>query len=127
MFSAGEGSVPGQGTNIHMSWGQLSLRALGPCRQSYLTLCDPMDCSPPGSSVHGGSPGKNNGVGCHALLQGIFLTQGSNPGFLHCRQILYSEPPWKCARAGAAQLLSQRTLEPVRHEKDRAQRKENLY
>ena len=36
-----------------------------------------------------GSPGKNTGVGSHALLQGIFLTQGSNPGLLHCRQILY--------------------------------------
>ena len=35
------------------------------------------------------SPGKNAGVGCHARLQGIFLTQGSNPGLLHCRQILY--------------------------------------
>ena len=35
------------------------------------------------------SPGKNTGVGCHALLQGIFPTQGCNPGFLHCRQILY--------------------------------------
>ena len=35
------------------------------------------------------SPGKNTGVGCHALLQRIFLTQGSNPGILHCRQILY--------------------------------------
>ena len=34
------------------------------------------------------SPGKNTGVGCHSLLQGIFLTQGSNP-VLHCRQILY--------------------------------------
>ena len=33
-------------------------------------------------------PGKNTGVGCHFLLQGIFLTQGSNPGLLHCRQIL---------------------------------------
>ena len=41
------------------------------------TLCDPTDCSPPHSSVHG-SPGKNTGVGCHSLLQGIFLTQGSN-------------------------------------------------
>ena len=38
-----------------------------------------MDCNPLGSSVHGGSPGKNTGVHCHALLQGIFLTQGSNP------------------------------------------------
>ena len=35
------------------------------------------------------SPGKNTGVGCHALLQGIFPTQGSNPGLLHCRQILW--------------------------------------
>ena len=36
--------------------------------QSCLTLCDPMDCSPPGSSVHEDSPGKNTGVGYHALL-----------------------------------------------------------
>ena len=34
-------------------------------------------------------PGKGAGVGCHFLLQGIFPTQGSKPGFLHCRQILY--------------------------------------
>ena len=51
-------------------------------------LSDPMDCSPPGSSVHGDSPGKNTGVDCHALLQGKI--QGSSPGLLHCRQILYS-------------------------------------
>ena len=62
------------------------------CRvtQSCLTLCDPVDCSPPGSSVRGDSPGKNTGVGCHALLQGIFPTQGSNSGLPHCRWILYS-------------------------------------
>ena len=53
------------------------------------TLCGPMYCRPPGSSVHGDSSGQNTGVGCHALLQGIFLTQGSNPGLPHCRQILY--------------------------------------
>ena len=47
--------------------------------QSSPALCDPMDHSPPGSSVHGASPGKNTGVGCHALLQGIFPTQGSIP------------------------------------------------
>ena len=34
-------------------------------------------------------PGKNTGVGCHCLLQGVFLTQGSNPGVQHSRQILY--------------------------------------
>ena len=48
-----------------------------------------MDCSPPGSSVHGDSPGENTGVGCHALLQGIFPTQGFDPGLPHCRQSLY--------------------------------------
>ena len=57
--------------------------------QSCPILCDPMDCSPQSSSVHGDSPGKNTGVGCHALLQGIFLTQGLNPGLPHCRWILY--------------------------------------
>ena len=57
--------------------------------QLCLTLCNPMDCSQPGSSVHGDSPGMNTGVGGHALLQGIFPNQGSNPGLLHCRQVLY--------------------------------------
>ena len=96
--------------------------------QSCLTLCDPVDCSPPGSSVHGvlqaralewvampscgdlPHPGieprspalqvdslpaeppwkpKNTGVGRLSLLQGIFLTQESNQGLLHCRWILY--------------------------------------
>ena len=57
--------------------------------QSCPTLCEPIDCSPPDSSVLGDSSGKNTGVGCHALLQGIFSTQGSNPGLPHCRRILY--------------------------------------
>ena len=55
----------------------------------YPTLCNPMVCSLLISSVHGDSSGKNCGVGCHTLLQGIFPTQGSNPGLLHCRRILY--------------------------------------
>ena len=49
---------------------------------SHVRLCDPMDCSPPGYSVHGDSPGKNTGVG-YALLQGIFPTQGSDLHLLH--------------------------------------------
>ena len=40
--------------------------------------------------VHGDSPGKNTVVGFYALLQGIFSTQGSNPGLLHCKWILYN-------------------------------------
>ena len=50
--------------------------------QLCCTLCDPMDCNLQGSSVHGDSAGKNTGVGYHALLQGIFLTQGSSPCLL---------------------------------------------
>ena len=98
---------------------------------SCFRLGNPVDCSPPGSSVHGDSPGQKTGVGCHApssrgtsqprdriesrfptlqvdslpseppgkpqntglgslsLLQGIFPTQESNRGHLHCRQIVY--------------------------------------
>ena len=54
--------------------------------QSCPTLCDPMDtrllC--PWDFL-----GKGTGVGCHFLLQGIFLTQGLSPGLPHCRQTLY--------------------------------------
>ena len=49
----------------------------------------PHGLCPPGSSVHGDSPGKNTGVGYHDLLQGIFPNHRSNPGLLHCRWILY--------------------------------------
>ena len=57
--------------------------------QMCLTLCNAMDCSPPVSSIHGDSAGKNTGVGCHSLLQGIFPTQGLNPYLL---QLLNSYP-----------------------------------
>ena len=67
--------------------------------QSCLTLCDSMDCGPPGFSIfqerilewiaisfsRGSSPTRD----CHFLLQGIFPTQGSNLGLPHCRQTLY--------------------------------------
>ena len=68
-----------------IDWSQLC------CDKSQLrpTLCDPMDCSRPGSSVHGDSPGKSTGVGCHVFLRGIFPTQGSNLGLPLCRWILY--------------------------------------
>ena len=64
-------------------------------------FCDTMDCSPPDSYVHRLLQAKNIGVGCHFLLQEIFLTRGSNPGLLHCRQIfLPSEPPGKYSFTG---------------------------
>ena len=53
--------------------------------QSCLTLCDPRDCSLPDSSVHGIFQARI-GMGCHFLLQGIFLTQESNP---HLLQLLH--------------------------------------
>ena len=52
--------------------------------QSHLPLCSPMDYNSPWNS-----PGQNTGVGNLSLLQEIFPTQESNPGFPHCRQILY--------------------------------------
>ena len=63
------------------------------CMESTRLLC-PWD-----------SPGKNTGVGCHSLLQGSFLTQGSNLSLLHCRQILYllthqGSPPKDMAKEG---------------------------
>ena len=57
--------------------------------QSCPTLCNLMDSSLPGSSVHGILQARILGMDSHSLLQGIFLTQGSNPGLPHCRQILY--------------------------------------
>ena len=66
-----------------------SLIVLSLDAQSCPTLCNTVDCSTPGSSVFGGSPGKNTGVGYHTLIQGIFQTQGLIPGLLHCTWILY--------------------------------------
>ena len=58
--------------------------------QSCLTPCDTMDCMQPTRILCSwDSPGKNTGVRCHALLQGIFLTEGSNSGLPHSRRILY--------------------------------------
>ena len=58
-------------------------------RPLVMTDCDPVDCSSPSSSVHRDSPDRNIGVGCHALLQVMFPTQGSNPGLLPSMWILY--------------------------------------
>ena len=53
-----------------------------------------MDCSPPDSSVHEDSPDKNTGVGCHALLQGIFTIPGIKPRSPSLQvESLLSEPP----------------------------------
>ena len=61
-----------------MNWRDLCL-----VTQSCLTLFDPMNCSPQGSSGPWDFPVKNTRVDCHFLLQGIFLTQGSNQSLLH--------------------------------------------
>ena len=50
------------------------------------------------------SPGQNTGMGSLSLLQGIFPTQGLNPGLLHCRRILWSEPPGKPKNTGVGSL-----------------------
>ena len=90
-------SLPKYETHLCNLWFNNCLRQLvyvgSQSLQSCPTLCDPTDCSPPGSSPWD-SPGKNPGVGCHALLQGIFPIQESNPCLLcllHYRQILYPQ------------------------------------
>ena len=77
--------------SLYLPGSLLLLRVTVLClvAQSFPTLCNPMACSPPGPCVHGDFPGKNTDVDFHALFQGIFPTQGSNPGLPQCRQILY--------------------------------------
>ena len=57
--------------------------------QSCLTLCDPMDCSPPGSSVHGILQARTLEWVAIPLSRGISHTQRVNPALPHCRQVLY--------------------------------------
>ena len=79
------------------------------------TLCNPMDCSPPGSSVHGDSPGKNTRVGCHAPLQGVFPSQRLNPGRSPSLQddSLPSEPPGKPKNTGLGSLSLLQGIFPI--------------
>ena len=60
-----------------------------PVTQSSLTLCDPVDYSPPGCSVHGILQATMLEWVAISFSKGIFLTQGLNPGLPCCRQILY--------------------------------------
>ena len=76
---------------LRLSTGRLNLcvEKESEVAQSCPTLCNPLDCSLPGSSLPGIFQARVTRVGCHFLLQGIFPTQGSNPGLPHCRQMLY--------------------------------------
>ena len=82
--------------------------------QLCLTVLDPVDCSPPGSTVPGNSPDKNAGASRHSLLQGIFPTPGIQPGFPALQtDSLPSEPPGKPqAFSGILQLSLHRVAYP---------------
>ena len=58
--------------------------------QSCMTLCNPVDCSPPGSSVHGTLQARKLEWAAITLLLGIFLIQESNAGLLHGRRIFFT-------------------------------------
>ena len=86
------------GVGCHFLLQCMKVKSESEVAQLCLTLSEPMDCSLPGSSVHGIFQARvlewdaiafSTEVGYHSLMQGIFLTQGSNLGVLHCRQILY--------------------------------------
>ena len=68
--------------------------------QSCPTVWDPVDCSLPGSSVHGDSPSKTTGVHCHVLLQGIFPTQRLNLSLSYCSHI-----PYRLSHQGSSRIL----------------------
>ena len=73
--------------------------------QSCPTLCNPMGFSPPGSSVHGGSPGKNTGVSCHALHPGDLPNAGIEPKAPTLQgDSLPAEPPGKPMNTGVGNL-----------------------
>ena len=71
-------------TQTWLKWNLLCYVCVCVSAQPCLTLCDPVDCSP---------PGKNTGVGSYSLLQRIFPTQESNLGLPHRRQIIYCWSP----------------------------------
>ena len=84
--------------------------------QSCLTLCNPMNCSPPDFSLHGFSRQEYWSVSSHSLLQGIFPTQESNPSLQFCRQIFYhmnhNGSPWTAREFPQHHLLKR--LFPIR-------------
>ena len=62
--------------------------------QSCPTLCDPVDCSLPGFSIHGILRARITGVGYHFLLQGIFPTQGrTRVSHIGCRHLIHNSKP----------------------------------
>ena len=92
-----------------------SKRGVGVCAQLCLTLCDPMDCSPPGFFCLWNFPGKYTEVDCHFLLQGIFLAQALNLCLLFpalAGRFFTTETPRKPLRRG---IYSQ--CQPISREK----------
>ena len=74
---------------LHWQAGSLPLVPPGKPLTQVSESCSVMSESLPLHGLSWNSPGQNTGVGSLSLLQGIFPTQGSNPGLLHCRQILH--------------------------------------
>ena len=82
--------------------------------QSCSTLCDPMDYSPPGSSVHGDSPGKNTGVSCHALPPEDLPSPRIKPRSPTLQvDSLPSEPPGKSKNTGVGRIFLLQRLFPI--------------
>ena len=86
------GSTPGQGTSAHEPQPTVHLlqpRTIGASGAQSCPTLRPTHCDPPGSSVHGVLQARTLEWGAIPLLQGIFPTQGSNPGLLCRKRILY--------------------------------------
>ena len=72
---------PGKNTGVgcHFLLQCMKVKSESEVAQSFPTLRNPMDCSPPGSSIHGIFPGKGTGVGCHCLLRQVVLVVKNLP------------------------------------------------
>ena len=84
--------------------------------QLCLTVCNPIDCTPLGSFCPWNIPGKTTGVGCHILLRGIFLTQGSYPChlcLLHGQSLNHVQlfvTPWTAAHQASLSITNYRSM-----------------
>ena len=108
-----QGIFPTQGSNPclpHCRWILYQLSHKGSVRSDQISHSVVSDSlRPHGLYSPRNSPGQNTGVGSLSLLQGIFPTQGSNPGLLHCRRILYQLSP----KGSPAEVLAGGKIQPV--------------
>ena len=99
---------PGKNTGVgcHFLLQCMKVKSESEVTQLWPTLCDPMDCSQSGSSIHGIFPGRRTGVGCHCLLTNHpGSKENERPSSHHASTISLPPPPWPTPRQTLARAL----------------------